>query len=122
MNIAEYQAKQYPFPPCWELVSDVYSTELGKTVTEYRTITSSIRAISSAFRIAIHKGQHGFRQIAEPADFCIVLLGASTSLGPHHCGVYYEGSVLHAKADITLYQDLASLRSEYTLMEFWSRA
>jgi hypothetical protein len=121
LDIAAYQAKQYPQPPCWALVADVYTTELGETVNEYRTVSSSVRAIASAFRLALHKTQHGFHQVAEPADFAVVLMGKTPSLGLHHCGVFYGGKVLHANPEGTMYQDLASLQDEYQLMEFWSK-
>jgi hypothetical protein len=122
MNVAAYLAKQYPNPPCWALVSDVYATELGQDVTEYRTINNTLRAIASAFRIAMHKGQHGLEQLDAPADYAIVLLGRSRSLGLHHCGIVYEGKVLHALADGNLYQDMASLGDTYPVMQFWGRA
>lgn len=121
MNVNEYLAKQYPSPPCWALVADVYSAELGEPVTAYRTINSSLRAIASTFRIAMHKSQHGFEQIEVPGDFAIVLLGRSPSLGLHHCGVFYDGKVLHALEDGNLYQDLASLADTYQVMQFWGR-
>lgn len=122
MNVAHYQAKQYPNPPCWALVADVYATEREQGVSEFRTINSSIREIASTFRIALHKGQHGFEQIAEPEDLCLVLMGKSIRLGLHHCGIFYQGSVLHALPDGNLFQDLASLADNYSLMQFWGRA
>ena len=117
-----YLSRRYEDPPCWQLVADVYATERGQNVTEYRTVTSSIRSIASAFRVALHKGAHGFGQIAEPQDMCVVLLGERPSLGLHHCGIYWQGSVLHAVRGVgVLYQDMASLRDGYRLMEFWAR-
>lgn len=121
MNINDYLEKQYPNPPCWALVADVYASELGQNVTEYRTINNTLRAIAGAFRIAMYKGQHGLEQLESPADFAIVLLGRSRSLGMHHCGVFYEGKVLHALSDGNLYQDMASLGDTYPVMQFWGR-
>ena len=121
MNIAAYQAKVYPSPPCWSLVADVYTTELGQEVAQYRTISSSVRSIASALRLVLHKGAHGFQQIEEPVDYAVVLLGKTRALGLHHCGIYYGGKVLHALDSGTLYQDMASLGDEYELMEFWSK-
>ena len=121
MNVNDYLAKQYPSPPCWALVADVYRTELDEAVTAYRTINSSLRAIASTFRIAMHKSQHGFEQLDAPTDFTIVLLGRSLSLGLHHCGIFYEGKVLHALEDGNLYQDLASLIDTYPVLQFWGR-
>lgn len=121
MNIATYLARVYPDPPCWALVADVYTAELGLRVDEYRTINNSARAAAKAFRFALHASQHGFAQIAEPQQWCVVLMGKSASLGLHHAGVYVDGKVLHALPEGNLHQDLASLRDGYQLMEFWAR-
>ena len=122
MNVADYQAKVYPAPPCWNLVSDVLLTERAVVLDTCKTVTSTLRAAASAFRLELHKGAHGFQQVAEPEDFAVVLLGKTMKVGIHHCGVYYQGKVLHALEIGTLYQDMASLRDEYALVEFWSRA
>lgn len=121
MNVAHYQAQVYPSPPCWALVADIYTSELGAVVDDYKTISGSIRAVAGAFRLALHKAAHGFAQVELPVDFAVVLMGRVRSLGMHHCGIYYQGKVLHALESGTLYQDLASLRADYPLMEFWSK-
>ena len=121
MIVTDYLARQYTQPGCWELVTDVYLRELQSDVLAFATVNNSVRAIANTFRLALHKDQHGFVQIAEPAPFCVVLMGKSLSLGLHHCGVYYEGSVLHAKPNLSLYQDMASLKSEYALIEYWAK-
>ena len=125
MDLSRYMAAQYPAPPCWALVADVYARELGQGVNDYRTINPSARAIAAAFRLALHKSAHGFEPVtapAAPADFDVVLLGKAPSLGLHHCGVYWQGGVLHALETGAVYQDLASLRDTYPLMEFWRKA
>lgn len=121
MDVNAYLGKQYEYPPCWQLVSDVYATELDKTVNDYKTVNASIRAIASAFRIALYKSAHGFAQVQEPVDFCVVLMGKTEKLGLHHCGIYYDGKVLHANSDGNFYQDMASLSDQYQLMEFWAK-
>ena len=121
MNTNDYLARQYPNPPCWAMVADVYATERGQGVLGYTTINKSVRSIASAFRLALYKSNHGFVQIADPVDFAVVLMGKSEQLGLHHCGVYYGGQVLHALPNITLLQDLASVRGEYKLIEFWAK-
>lgn len=121
MNVSDYMAKVYPAPPCWDLVADVYTTELGQVVDEFATVSGSVRAIASAFRLALHKTSHGFQQIPDPVDYAVVLMGRTRKLGLHHCGIYYEGKVLHALDTGTLYQDLPSLQAEYQLMEFWAK-
>lgn len=121
MDVNAYIEKVYPNPPCWQLVADVYSSEVGEGVEVYRTISSSVRDIARAFRLVLHKGAHGFSRIDEPADFAVVLMGKTQKLGLHHAGIFYGGKVLHALPDVTLHQDLASLQSEYPLMEFWAK-
>lgn len=121
MNVNVYLAKQYPAPPCWALVADVYTTELADTVTDYKTINASIRAIAGAFRLALHKSAHGFVQIAAPVDYCIVLLGKSPRTGLHHCGIYYAGRILHMLDSGGQYQEMSVIRDEYLLIEFWGK-
>ena len=121
MIVTDYLARQYVQPGCWQLVTDVYARELQSDVLGFATINNSVRSIASAFRLALHKNQHGFVQIAEPAPFAVVLMGKSLSLGLHHCGIYYQGGVLHAKPNLSLYQDMASIKSEYSLIEYWAK-
>jgi len=104
------------------MVADVYTRELSKGVQDFRTVTPSIRDIASAFSIALQKSNNGFMQIGEPVDMCIVLMGKGHKLGVHHCGVYLDGHVLHALPEGVLYQDMASIRDIYPLIEFWSKA
>lgn len=123
MDIGAYQRKRYGAQPCWELVVDVLANETGLTVpVEYSVINRTLRQMADAFRFAIHKAAHGFAPVAEPADFCIVLMGRTAALGVHHCGIWYQGKVLHAQPDLTLYEPLESVRTRYKHIEFWSRA
>lgn len=122
MIVNDYLVRQYGQPPCWELVADIYASELDQTVNDYRTINSSIRAIASAFRIALHKSPAGFAQIDAPRDFCIVLMGRSHSMGLHHCGVFYDGRVLHALADGNRYDEMSVIDDGYPLVEYWAKA
>jgi hypothetical protein len=121
MDVATYMAKAYPSPPCWALASDVLVTECGFDPMGYSTVSGSVRGAASAFRLALHKTTHGFSQIDAPQDFALVLMGKSAALGVHHCGIYYQGKVLHALDTGSLYQDLASLGDDYALIEFWGR-
>ena len=123
MDVLYYQAKNYMAEkPCWLLVYDVLVSECGITQIVCKTVTGSIRAAASAFRVELAKGSHGFEQVEEPADFTVVLMGKSDKVGIHHAGIYYGGKVLHACPNGTLHQDLSSLGDEYRLMEFWRRA
>lgn len=121
MNPSTYLARQYDAPPCWKLVTDVYQTELGLPVTAYKTITASVRSIAEAFRLALHKSPEGFQRLSAPADMCVVLMGRRPKLGITHCGVYWEGSVLHAVESGVYLQDIASIRDEFPIIEYWGR-
>lgn len=112
----------YEMPPCWCLVVDVYSHELGLSVTDFKTVNSSIRAIASAFRIALHKADHGFIQIDEPQDFAVVLMGKMRTRVPHHAGIYYQGNVLHATATGVIYESLESVSDSWPKIEYWAKS
>jgi hypothetical protein len=122
MDTNAYLAKFYPAPPCWSLVADVYTSELAESVTDYKTINASIRAIAAAFRLALHKVPDGFGQIAEPVDYCVVLMGRTARTGLHHCGIYYQGKVLHALDSGNQYQEMSVIADEYRVIEFWSKS
>lgn len=125
VDIAAYQARSYPAPPCWALVADVYLRELQQPVDEFKTVNQSVRAIASAFRLALSKTPSGFVQVAGPQEFAVVLLGRFPKLGLHHCGVIINGSVLHATESGVggvKHQPLSSIQDTYRLIEYWARA
>jgi hypothetical protein len=122
MDVNSYLGRQYPSPPCWSMVADVYASELDDIVTDYKTINASIRAIAGTFRLALHKSPHGFAQITEPVDYCVVLMGKSARTGLHHCGIYYDGRVLHMLDSGGLYQEMSVIGDEYPLIEYWAKA
>lgn len=121
MNVNDYHGRRYEQPPCWALVADVYANELGYPIPGYQA-DRGIRSIARAFRVALHDGPQGLKQLDAPADHCIVVLGITRAMGPHHCGIYWRGSVLHALPEGNLYQDMASIKDRYQLIEFWGRA
>lgn len=121
IDINAYIAKQYGPQPCWELVADIMATERGEIPVDYRTINRSVREMASAFRLALHKSPHGYVEVPEPVDFAIVLLGKTEKLGVHHCGLLYQNKVLHALPGITLHQELASIRDEFAIVQFWAK-
>ncbi len=122
MDVNAYLDIVFEYPPCWQLVAKVYEQELGFSCLDYKTINGSVRSAAAAFRLALHKKPDGLTPIAEAVDLCIVLLGKTPALGLHHCGVYWQGSVLHASEEGTLYQDMSSIGDQYQLIEFWGRA
>jgi hypothetical protein len=121
LDIAAYQARVYEEPRCWRLVTDVYADLIGASPAEVETVSESMRRAARAFRLELFKRQPGMRQLQEPQDLAVVLMWPSSKERRAHCGIYWAGSVLHATEAGVLYQDLASLRSAYPLMEFWAR-
>lgn len=122
MNINDYMARQYGPQPCWELVADIVTSERGDDPLAYKTVNRSVREMSSAFRLAFHKSPHGYTQVMAPVDLCIVLLGKTERMGVHHCGIYYNGKVLHAMPTVTLYEDISVIRDAFALVEYWGKA
>lgn len=121
MDINAYLAKQYSAQPCWELVADVYATELNAIAVDYKMATRSLRDMAGAFRLALHKSTHGFTQINSPVDYAVVLLGKSDKIGIHHCGIYFAGKVLHAMTNMTLYEDLSAVQDRFAVVEYWAK-
>lgn len=119
--IDKYIDRIYSEPPCWELVCDVYVNELGINLTSYTSESSSPRLVAAAFRLALHKQEHGLIKVLTPEDYSVVLMGRTSKLGLHHCGIYYKGKVLHALPNGNVYQDLYSLKDTYKLLEYWSK-
>ena len=119
MNVNDYLAKAYPSPPCWALVADVYASELAQPVTQWRAVNGSVRALASAFAVAVQKNPDGFAQLDAPEEMCLVLLGKLRSTGVHHCGVYVEGRVLHALETGPVHEGLTTLGDVYEVIEFW---
>jgi len=122
MIINDYLAKDYGAQGCWSLVADVVATETGQTPLTFRTINRSVRQMASEFRIALSKGQHGYLESPAPVELCIVLLGKTERMGVHHCGIFYDGKVLHALTGITLYEELSVIRDAFEVVQFWAKA
>lgn len=122
LDIAAFQAKVYEEPRCWMLVTDVYENVLGGDPTEVKTVSEPLRVTARAMRVKLHKGVGGLEQKPEPQEFAIVLMWPTERRRRPHCGIFYDGKVLHATPDAVLHQDLASLRDAYPVMEFWAAA
>ena len=122
IDINTYLPKAYGPLPCWPLVADVYATELQAVPVDYKTVNRSVREMASAFRLAIHKSPHGFVQVDEPVELCIVLLAKTEHIGIHHCGIYHDGGVLHAMHSGNFYEPLSVIRDSFSVVQFWAKA
>lgn len=121
MNVGTYQAKHYPYPPCWHLVADVYVAEVGVRLAEYEPDSPNIRSIAGAFRLGLHQSAHGFIRQDHPIDMCVVLMAKTERVGVHHCGIFYKGRVLHAIESGVFYEEIMAIRSQYEVIEFWGK-
>lgn len=119
LDVESYLARVYPNPPCWHLVTDVYRSVLEQEPDQVQTVSEAMRRASRQFRLELFKSREGMSQLAEPRDLAIVLMWPTGSRRQLHCGIYYQGSVLHANETGVLYQDLKTLSEAYPLMEFW---
>lgn len=116
-----YLARQYPSPPCWHLVADIYTRELGLKLADYTPGSDGNKSVASAFRLALHKGEHGFSKVERPDNFAVVVLGKWEGKSPTHCGVWYEGGVIHALRDVTLWEPIHQIRDRFKSIEYWVR-
>lgn len=116
--IARYIGKHYEWPPCWQLVADVYQCEKGLIIDDHTPSQSAMRDVSNAFRLALHDNAHGFSKSSLANDFDVVLLGKNKSIS--HCGIFWQGGVLHALKNMVIWQPIAQISDNYRLIEFWT--
>lgn len=120
LDIAAYQAKVYEKPRCWKLVADVYSNLLAVNPAHVETLTEDMRRAARTFRLELFKRRGGMHQLAEPRDLAVVLMWPSDRRKLPHCGIWWQGKVLHVnEAGAVLHQDVASLGDLYQSMEYW---
>ncbi|MES2207291.1 MAG: hypothetical protein V4525_10940 [Pseudomonadota bacterium] len=120
MNIAYYLHRIYPYPPCWQLVAEVYERELGFVLPVYKELHEEKRySRAKAFQLAIHQGDHGLHKVLTPEDYSVVLMG---SRRPVHAGIFYQGRILHATDSGVSYQDIWSIKDSYAWIEYWAKS
>ena len=119
--VAALLAERYPPPaPCWALVVDAYGRALaGIDPLAVSTVSEPLRLAARTFQLRLHKAAGAMQQVA-PRDLAVVLMWHTERRRKMHCGMLVAGKVLHAGDDgVPLYQDLASLRSTYPVLEYW---
>lgn len=115
--IERYIAKHYEWPPCWQLVADVYINELGLLLDDYTPKTDSMRDVANAFRLALHNNKHGFTKQDTATSYDVVLLGKNKKVT--HCGLFYNDGVLHSLKNMVIWQPLAQIADDYGLIEYY---
>ncbi len=56
-----------------------------------------------------------YRELLEPKDFCLVLMG------DRHIGIYKDGGVYHADRDCVKYESIRNIRRKYQIIEYYDR-
>lgn len=120
LDITGFQQRVYQAPRCWKLVADVYRELLGVAPNEVELPSDSMRRAARAFRLQLFRRTPGMHQVGNPQDLAVVLMWHTLRQRHAHCGICWHGGVLHATESATLYQDLASLRAIYPVMQFWA--
>lgn len=120
LDVEAFQKRSYAAPRCWSLVSAVYLEVVGRDPLAVQTVSEAMRQAARTFRLQLHKEAPGLQQVAEPQDLAIALMWPTQDRRLVHCGIYYGGSILHATDTENLFQDVASLRDTYPVMEFWA--
>ena len=80
--------RKYPNLDCWGLVRDVYSS-LGIELPEFADLCQNTMQEGAEECL----GQHVFRQVDQPTDYCLVAFFRSGKL--FHVGMYYNNKLLH---------------------------
>lgn len=107
MDLAYYQRRAYPTPPCWHLAAEVLHRECG------------LAGEGEALRLALHGGNAGWRQVAAGVDLAVVLMSRNPRHAPEHCGIWYQGRVLHATGRTTMWESATAIADRYRHLEFW---
>lgn len=104
---------------CWSLVALVYDKLFGDKLNDYSA--GNIQSVSAAFSAAFAEGKHGFTKVEKPSDFDVVVMYRDKTT---HCGVYYQGRLLHANNDAkqVIYERLKDATRAFERVEFWSRS
>lgn len=126
MNIGRYIGIPYSLRPmagcvnCWSLVALIYSQEMSKDIPEFKS--KGISGIASAFTAAFATGEHGFKKVASVKNFDVmVFINKSEFRSEYHCGIHYNGKVLHAVKALggVVYQDVSVAMQTFDKVEFW---
>ena len=103
---------------CWALVALVYDEIFGDKLKDYSA--KNFREVSTAFTSAFFEGDHGFNKVDSPEDFDVVVLWSKRTV---HCGIYYEGNLLHANNDAkqVIFEKLKNASRSFERIEFWRK-
>lgn len=127
MNISNYLGMPYDIHNesgvnCWTLYKLIKKQEQGINVVLFKAPSANVKKINDVFSSALSDGCHGHFRVDKPEDFDLVLMTKETKRQKiYHCGIWYNGMVMHARGSgqngQVWYQESSEL-SEYSL-EFW---
>ena len=80
---------------CWGLYSLVMMNECGINKGNY--VAGNAKEAAAVFAAKLATGEHGLTEVKTPKDYDLVLTESVSGAKKWHCGVYFKGSVLHAK-------------------------
>ena len=105
---------------CWALVALVYRDLFDLALPDYRSKSESYQDIVAAFTTAFAEGEHGFAQVSEPQDLCVVVMKHRRL---QHCGLWYQGRVLHAASAFgqVVLQSEKDACKRFDTIEYWAR-
>ena len=129
MNISDYIGIPYNIRNerglnCFGLVAKVYYDLFGDSLPDYKANVEDTAVINSIFTNAFVTGDHGFKQVDKPSDYCVVVFKRkSLNSFAYHCGLIYKNKVLHCHkaAGGVVYQPIEQAKRGYKVVEFWQR-
>ncbi len=105
---------------CWGLVAMVYRDIFSDDLKLFHSENDSFRAISTAFTKAFTENKHGFKKVDDKADFDVVIMRSNRLT---HCGIYYQGKILHSSrgAKQVIFQRFQDATRTFKDIEFWRK-
>lgn len=108
---------------CFGLVGKVYADKFGADVPVFLPKSKRPRDIAATFAAAFASGEHGFKKVDKPSNYCVVVFKKKRAVTSYHCGVYIDGKVLHCgnTAPQSVYQSIEVAGDGFDEVEFWQR-
>ena len=109
---------------CWGLITTVYRDLFSDTIKDFPSGTDTPQELAAVFALAFAKNEHGFTITEKPKDFDLVVFSRSSTAGTlYHCGIMYEGKVLHSNKNTggVVYQSLKDAKRGFREQLFWQR-
>lgn len=104
MNITKYLSLSYDHRNkkgvnCWGLYALVRHNEFNDNVASHGLTRCSNEEIAAAYAIVFAKYKDVHTEVTNPENYDLIVLSIKDTDGKmkFHCGVYWEGRMLHAK-------------------------